>query len=488
MTSVTLARAAGHAHREPDGLVAACFLSFLATAGIFYVNIMPALVSGLISGLGFTQREAGFVGSANLYGAAFGALTIVLLVARIAWRRASIALLAALVLADALSMAVHAPWVMIPLRAVHGFLGGMLVGVAFSVIARTKSPDRVFGVLLFVQFGLGGLGVMTLPRLVAQFGTGVLFVALIAFSAVTLAMLPFLGSYPPRPAPGHTTGRGTRASTPRFVLALLAIFLFQASNMGLFAYIIELGSAAGLARDFISTSVGAATWVGVAGCLLVIALATRFGRALPLAIGLAATLVGIWVLHYAGDKLVFVLANCVTGANKTDYHLRGVNYGFSLNKNIITIDASAQTTGGTLVQAGNPSNASTLKFIGGGGNDAVGLGTVLATGASLDGGGGTDTIRTNNATFITGVTGAFIKNFEVVDIAANITVDLDHLSANNTLTGLRLGGASNVVNNVSATVGANVTVYASGSPNLNLKGATTGGQIDTVTIEANIRR
>lgn len=173
----------------------------------------------------------------------------------------------------------------------------------------------------------------------------------------------------------------------------------------------------------------------------------------------------------------------VTGAGVVD--LRGVNYGFSLNKNIITIDASAQTTGGTLVQAGNPSNASTLKFIGGGGNDAVGLGTVLATGASLDGGGGTDTIRTNNATFITGVTGAFIKNFEVVDIAANITVDLDHLSANNTLTGLRLGGASNVVNNVSATVGANVTVYASGSPNLNLKGATTGGQIDTVTIEAN---
>ena len=156
----------------------------------------------------------------------------------------------------------------------------------------------------------------------------------------------------------------------------------------------------------------------------------------------------------------------VTGSGVVD--LRGVNYGFSLNKNIITIDASAQTTGGTLVQAGNPANASTLKFIGGGGNDAVGLGTALTAGASLDGGGGTDTIRTNNATFITGVTGAFIKNFEVVDIAANITVDLDHLSANNTLTGQRLGGASNVVNNVSATVGANVTVYASGSPNLNL--------------------
>lgn len=173
----------------------------------------------------------------------------------------------------------------------------------------------------------------------------------------------------------------------------------------------------------------------------------------------------------------------VTGPGVVD--LRGVNYGFQLNKNITTIDASAQTTGGTLIQAGNPSNANTLKFIGGGGNDSVGLGTVLAAGASLDGGAGTDTIRTNNATFITGVTGAFIKNFEVVDIAANITVDLDNLAANNSLTGLRLGGASNVVNNVTATVATNVTVYASGSPNLNLKNATNVGQIDTVKIDAN---
>ncbi|HQX79811.1 MAG TPA: MFS transporter [Steroidobacteraceae bacterium] len=313
MTGTTIAGIAGHARRTPDGLVAAVFLSFLATAGIFYVNIMPALVSGLISGLGFSQREAGFVGSANLYGAALGALTIVLLIARVAWRKASIALLAGLVAIDAISMAVHVPWVMIPLRALHGFVGGMLVGVAFAVIARTKSPDRVFGVLLFVQFGLGGLGVMTLPRLVPVFGTGVLFAALIAFSAVTLAMLPFLGPYSPRPAAAAVAVNTGSASWPRFVLALLAIFLFQASNMGLFAYIIELGSAAGLPREFISTSVGAATWVGVAGCLLVIVLATRYGRALPLAIGLAATLVGIWVLHYSADKIVFVLANCMTG-------------------------------------------------------------------------------------------------------------------------------------------------------------------------------
>lgn len=313
MTDAAITRDAGPARRDPDGLVAALFLSFLATAGIFYVNIMPALVSGLISGLGFSQREAGFVGSANLYGAAFGALTIVLLIARIEWRRTCYALLATLVTVDALSMAVHAPEVMIPLRAAHGFIGGMLVGVAFAVIARTKSPDRVFGVLLFVQFGLGGLGVMTLPRLAALYGTGVLFLALIAFSVVTLAMLPFLGPYPPRSPAARAAMGGASASAGKFVLALLAIFLFQASNMGLFAYILELGASTGLPRDFISTAVGAATWVGIAGCLLVIAIATRHGRTLPLAIGLAVTLLGIWVLHFAGNRVVFVVANCATG-------------------------------------------------------------------------------------------------------------------------------------------------------------------------------
>lgn len=313
-------------HAAPDGLVAAVLLSFLATAGIFYINIMPALVSGLVDGLGFSARDAGLVGSANVYGAAFGALAITFAVARLQWRRTAIALLVLLIAVDLVSRFVITPWPLIALRAAHGFIGGMLVGVAFAVIARTRAPDRVFGVLLLVQFGLGGLGVMTLPRLVPDFGHGVLFMALVAFSAVTLAMVPFLADYPPRgvPAAGASAAASTDASAvaapagriasrPQFALALLALFLFQASNMGLFSYILELGKDAGLAASFVASAVGAATWVGTAGCLLVIVIGTRFGRALPLAIALAVTVIGLWGLHYAGNATVFVLANCVTG-------------------------------------------------------------------------------------------------------------------------------------------------------------------------------
>ena len=49
-------------------MYARIFLAFLASAGLFYVNIMPAIVDGLKEGLAFTDRQAGFVASANVYG------------------------------------------------------------------------------------------------------------------------------------------------------------------------------------------------------------------------------------------------------------------------------------------------------------------------------------------------------------------------------------------------------------------------------------
>ncbi|HTO29517.1 MAG TPA: MFS transporter, partial [Devosia sp.] len=182
----------------PDGLIAAILLSFLATAGLFYVNIMAAIVDGLISGLGFSDAQAGNIGSANIYGAALGALFAVILVKRIAWRPASIGLLALLIVLDLASMAIASPLAMIAIRLLHGLTGGLLVGIAFAVIARTGNAERTFGVMMFVQFGLGGLGVLTLPQLVPIYGTPALFAALALFSLATLAMVPFLPDYPPR--------------------------------------------------------------------------------------------------------------------------------------------------------------------------------------------------------------------------------------------------------------------------------------------------
>jgi predicted MFS family arabinose efflux permease len=296
----------------PDGIVACVLLAFLASAGLFYVNIMPALVSGLIDGLRFTNREAGFVGSANVYGAACGALVAIFLVRRLPWRRTEVVLLLLLLGLDLASTLVRSATPLIALRFLHGIVGGTSVGIGLAVMARTAIPDRAFGMLLTVQYGMGGLGVMFLPGLAKAWGMEVLFLALAAFTAVTLAMLPFLAEYPPRGA--ATVAADGSASVRRgpLVRTLVAVFLFQAANMGLNAFLIPLARHYGLADAFTSTTLGIAAWIGALGSIAVIWMAGRYGRTAPVAGVLMLSIAGTACFFLSGSAPVFVIANVVT--------------------------------------------------------------------------------------------------------------------------------------------------------------------------------
>lgn len=299
---------------SPNGEIARILLAFLASAGLFYVNIMPALVDGLIHGAGFSNREAGMIGSSNVYGAALGALTAVFLVKRINWRAAAYGLLVGLICMDLVSMTLHSFEYLLVVRFLHGFIGGVLVGIGFSIISRTREADRTFGYLLLVQVGVGGIGLMLLPPLVPILGTWVLFAALIMFSAATLAMVPFLDSYPagaePKRAVRTADGRLRRGP---LLLCLLATFLFQGGNMAVYAYAIGIGKAAGLGTGITSSALAVADWIAIAGSALVIFLSTRYGRTVPLAIAILVTAAATWALHFSGIAAVYVVANCVVG-------------------------------------------------------------------------------------------------------------------------------------------------------------------------------
>jgi len=295
-------------------MVARVLLAFFAAAGLFYVPIIPALVDGLKQGLGFTNKQAGMVASFNVYGAAFGAFLIAFVVAHVKWRTTAHVFLFGLIGMDLLSMLVKTPSLLMAARFVHGVIGGMLVGLSFSIIARTLAPDRTFGMLLLVQTLTGGIGIMTLPLLVPRFGTSVLFLAMILFSFTTLMMLQFLPDYPARakstiPQAGTT---GARTLRP-LLLALVATFFFQAGNEGLFAYMIGLGRSHGLDLGFISSTLGIAGWLAMLGPVLVIVISTRFGIFKPIVVGILLTLIGSYFFYYCEIKWIWIAANVSTG-------------------------------------------------------------------------------------------------------------------------------------------------------------------------------
>lgn len=296
-----------------DSLWLYLLFALLATAGFFYINIMSAIVDGLITGLGFSNTEAGMVGSANIYGASIGSLSAVFIVRRIEWRPALVILFALLMAIDLASTLVTDPIVLTAVRAGHGFIGGMSVGIVYSVMARLNSPDRAFGMLLVLQFGLGGLGVMFLPLLVPVYGTQILFYVLAALTALALISMLAIPS-----ALGRNRSKSELAAIPAgyrkltVVLALLAIFLFQAGNMSLAAFIIRLGEDAELSRDFIGQALGWATWIGAAGAGLVIFMGTRFGRMRPLIAAFLLTLAGTAGFFWSASQPIFLIANVGT--------------------------------------------------------------------------------------------------------------------------------------------------------------------------------
>jgi hypothetical protein len=78
-------------------------------------------------------------------------------------------------------------------------------------------------------------------------------------------MLPFLPDYSVKEADKTESDGLPKEKIKRLPLALtlFGIFLFQAANMGLFAYMIALGRAGGLTLDFMSPSLAIASWVGL---------------------------------------------------------------------------------------------------------------------------------------------------------------------------------------------------------------------------------
>lgn len=172
-----------------------------------------------------------------------------------------------------------------------------------------------------------------------------------------------------------------------------------------------------------------------------------------------------------------------TTANKGLITITGagaVNVG-ALDAAVEDVVATSNSGGVTLTA----SSQTDFTFAGSSGNDRVTTGAVLSTGGSVDAGEGTgDRLILANSAHVTETVGLLYKGFEQLQVANGVTVDMDHLATNNTITSIRLTDGG-VVNDMTATQAANVTVTTGGnSPTLAVKGADTVGQIDTVKITA----
>lgn len=299
-----------------NGWAASIFLAFLSSAGLYYVNIFPVIVDALMAGAGLSAEQAGQITFANTIGAVIGAFIVSWLIRHIPrWKRAAAILLCCSIGMDVLTIQLANLDLLIPLRLVHGILGGALVGLGFAAIARSGIAGRSYSMVLLVQYTGGAIGVGFLPALVAEHGTYVPFFALITFSAITLCMLPLIADYP---LPTEAESRAHKENaTPLpmlpIIVTLVALFCFQFANMALFAFIFDLGKTFELPLGFISQTLFWANLIAIGGAALAAVTGQKYPLAKPLAAALVITLLGLLLFAYSDIRPVFILANVVTG-------------------------------------------------------------------------------------------------------------------------------------------------------------------------------
>jgi predicted MFS family arabinose efflux permease len=168
--------------------------------------------------------------------------------------------------------------------------------------------------LVAIQYTFGSVGIFTVPKLVVSFGPGAAFGALIAFSTITLIMVPFIPEYKNKENKQIDGGSApNKIMLIPAALSLLALFFFQSSNMGVADYAIELGKDAGFSVDQLSNMLTIANIIAISGALLVYTIGTRFGRAIPIFAGSSIAALFTFFFHWSEIPEIYFLANAVTG-------------------------------------------------------------------------------------------------------------------------------------------------------------------------------
>lgn len=296
-----------------SSLMAAILYSIIATAGLFYVNLGGAFLSAFVDGLGVQRDVAGYIVSANKYGAAFGALLATFVVKKLEWRYVLRRLFLCLIVVDLISTQIQNPQTLILLRFLHGTIGGLSVGFGLSIIARTYNPDKIFGMLLVVQYSFGSIGIWAVPRMVESFGYSAVFAALIIFTIMAILILPLVPNVKKVSVETDSSNIFNIPIGKFLLLALVGLFLFQASNMGVADYAFELGKDIGLENTEISNILTIANVISISGGALVYLIGTKFGRTLPLIIGISVSAIFTFLLHYSDNISIYFIANTVTG-------------------------------------------------------------------------------------------------------------------------------------------------------------------------------
>jgi MFS family permease len=307
--------------------------------------VQPGFVQGMVQYLGFDDRAAGYVASAEMFGIAATTVAMTFAAQRFNWRRVIAWSLAIMVVTNLACTLVRDVTTFAALRFAAGIGAGGLISLSFTAIGLTRRADRNFGYLIMWVLTYGAFALLAMPTAYGMAGlTGVLWF----FALFPLVALPWLKYFP---VSGENTVQVERDAVnlpaPAKGLALAAMFAYFLAQGVVWAYLFLIGLSGGLTEQQVANGLTISQFAGIAGALGAALTAGRYGRALPLLIGIVGGAVTLYFLVGQFSATLYLVAVSVYNLawNFTHPYLLGAMASFDRRGRVVVNAVAMQMLG-----------------------------------------------------------------------------------------------------------------------------------------------
>ena len=279
------------------------------TVGPQTVIVLPGFVQGLVEYAGFSDKQAGVIASAELWGMTVSAIAMMFLVARVNWRHAMTISVLLLIFGNFLTIPARDFYLVCALRFLVGVGGGVIVALSYAIFGLTRKSDRNFGLgIMFVLV----YGAVVFPLIPALFSAGGLPALLIFFGGFSVLGLFFV-RYMPASGEEHREidERAVDLDWQRKRMALAAMLIYFIACFAVWSYLFRIGVSAGLSEQQVGNGLSASQFFGIAGAFTTAMVGARFGRSLPLTIGIGGSLIPVFFLFNPPGVLGYAAIACV---------------------------------------------------------------------------------------------------------------------------------------------------------------------------------
>lgn len=332
---------------DPDSRSSRYAAIYFGVLGPAVFIVQPGFVQGLVSELSFNEAQAGYVASAEMWGIAFATLLLTFSARRFDWQGVLLFSILIAACGNALSTLFESVTSFAALRFITGLGSGAMISLSFTAIGLSRDPDRNFGFMIMWILIYGAIGFACLPLLLNSFGLNALLLFWAAFNLSGLAVLRCM----PR---GPASESEARVKTGAMALcAIAALFFYFLAQGVVWAYLFLIGTDGGVSEDDVAWGLTISQLLGIAGAFCAAMLANRYGRLLPLQVGIVSSVAALLILLGDLSATIYAVSVCLFNFawNKTHPFMLALLADFDRQGRAVQLGVAAQMLGLALAPA-----------------------------------------------------------------------------------------------------------------------------------------